>query len=186
MREPCLISLAHAALAARLCPGDAVLDATCGQGFDTLFLARLVLPGGQVHAVDIQPAALEQSRALLTQAGFAQGLVFHGCSHDALDFSALPPLAAAVFNLGFLPGSNKQVITRPGSTLAALEKTLPRLCSGGLLCVHAYSGHDGAAEELEAVRQWAEKLSWRQAQVCACVQLNKQKRAETLFIITKC
>jgi ubiquinone/menaquinone biosynthesis C-methylase UbiE len=35
-------------------PGDVAVDATCGNGHDTLFMAQCVGPSGCVHAVDVQ------------------------------------------------------------------------------------------------------------------------------------
>lgn len=49
---------AKAAWASLVSPGDTVVDATCGNGHDTLALARLVGPHGCVIALDIQVSAV--------------------------------------------------------------------------------------------------------------------------------
>lgn len=50
--------------------GDVVIDATCGNGHDTLALLRMVADktgGGCVYAMDIQKVALESTSVLLGQ-----------------------------------------------------------------------------------------------------------------------
>lgn len=49
---------AKAAWASLVSPGDTVVDATCGNGHDTLALARLVGPHGCIIAIDIQVSAV--------------------------------------------------------------------------------------------------------------------------------
>ena len=49
-------------------PAPVCIDATCGNGHDTVFLAGL---GGRVLALDIQPAAVAATRARLAAAGAA-------------------------------------------------------------------------------------------------------------------
>jgi len=60
---------------------------------------------------------------------------------------------AAIFNLGYLPGGNRQIITHPHSTLKAVRAALACLAPGGLLIIVAYPGHSGGLEEYLALRQ---------------------------------
>ena len=55
-----LIDKSHKIWEGVLTPGDHVIDATCGNGHDTLFLAKCVdlERGGKVFAFDIQEKAL--------------------------------------------------------------------------------------------------------------------------------
>ena len=48
-------------------PGDLCIDATMGNGHDTLFLSQLAGPSGCVLAFDIQQAALDSTQALLQE-----------------------------------------------------------------------------------------------------------------------
>jgi hypothetical protein len=50
-------------------------------------------------------------------------------------------------NLGYLPGGDPALITRPDSTLAALQQSLHLLAPRGRLVVTVYPGHPGGAEE---------------------------------------
>jgi tRNA A58 N-methylase Trm61 len=66
-----LLELAHASVQRAVKPGSVAVDATAGNGNDTLFLAGLVGTSGLVLAFDIQPEALEKTRAVLENAKLA-------------------------------------------------------------------------------------------------------------------
>ncbi len=50
-----------------VCLGDTVVDATAGNGNDTLYLANLVGATGRVYSFDIQAQAIENTAALLAK-----------------------------------------------------------------------------------------------------------------------
>ena len=163
-----LTTRVHHALSRHVRPGDTAIDATAGNGHDTLCLAGLAGPGGTVHAFDIRPEAVAATRRRLEAAGLADACALVFGDHAAEMEKRLPELAgrtaAAVFNLGFLPGSDHAAPTRPETTLAALGHAEKLLRPGGLLAVTAYRGHPGGAEEARAVREWmlrAASRGWR-------------------------
>lgn len=186
-----LIRTGHAALRSLCGPGDVVLDGTAGNGHDTAFLADLVGPEGLVLALDRQQEALDRTADLLRGRKTMDRVRLLRGEHRELGSllsgelpgpADSPALTAAVFNLGFLPGGDKTVITEAASTLAALDAVWPRIRPGGLLSVHAYSGHAGALEERDAVAAWMDRLPWNEAQVVSCASHNKPSRRETLFL----
>jgi hypothetical protein len=67
-------------------------------------------------------------------------------------------IAAVIFNLGWLPGSDKSIITAPATTVAAMRSALELLRPGGILVAVLYTGHPGGSEEAEAVRKFAAAL----------------------------
>lgn len=153
--ETDLTARAHAWLAPVLAPGGQAADATCGNGHDTLFLARAVAPGGTVHAFDLQSAAIERSRRRLEAAATGAALHWHHADHAELGrILAGMRLDATVFNLGWLPRSASPLVTEPASTTTALAAALALLRPGGRLSVVCYRGHAGGAEEATAVQQW--------------------------------
>jgi len=161
--RPDLVARAQTYISQVLGSGDLALDATLGKGHDTLFLARAVGASGRVYGLDIQVKALETTRARLEHAGLANRVVLAHADHGGL-VGRLPPvpdqgIRAAMINLGYLPGSDKRVITRPDSTLKALTGMAARLQPGGRLSVLAYTGHPGGLEEAEAVETWARALA---------------------------
>jgi hypothetical protein len=79
--------------------------------------------------------------------------------------------AAVVMNLGYLPQSDRLIVTTPAATVLALQQSLQLLKPGGLLSITAYKGHAGGHEEAEAVCEWfATQLRLRQLQSVQCIK----------------
>lgn len=157
-----LTRLAHEQLAEILKPGDLAVDATAGNGHDTLFLARTVGDAGHVWAFDIQTAALDATRKRLEAAGVAERVTLIRDGHQHLE-RHLPDQArgrirAVTFNLGYLPGGDHGIITRPETSLAALEAARAVLGPDGIISLMIYRGHSGGLEEFEAIRAWLQQV----------------------------
>lgn len=163
MRNPRpLTEQAQTAVAAVLKQGGRAIDATMGNGHDTLFMAHRVAPGGKVIAFDIQEQALQKTREKLIAAHLEPVVELHRCGHEQMG-SRVPPdwagrVAAVMFNLGYLPGGDKRLITRAATTCSALEQALALLQAGGLLSLMLYRGHAGADQESAAVQDWIDGL----------------------------
>lgn len=156
-RRP-LTQLAQQRLAALLRPGDLAIDATAGNGHDTVFLAQQVGPAGHVHAFDIQQSALDACAARLKQAGVADRVQLHLAGHQQM-LAWVPQdwigrVSAVTFNFGYLPGGDKTLVTLPATTLAALAQARQLLRPGGCLSLMVYRGHPGGQEEADAVARW--------------------------------
>lgn len=157
-----LTARAHAWLAPVLAPGGTALDATCGNGHDTLFLARAVAPGGTIHAFDLQAAAIERSRQRLDAATTGTSLRWYHQDHAGLAQALTGTrLDAAMFNLGWLPRSESDIVTTPAASTAALAATLPLLRPGARMTVICYRGHAGGEREATAVRRCLETAEAR-------------------------
>jgi predicted methyltransferase len=144
----------HQILRSRLKPGDVAIDATAGNGHDTLFLAKSVGPAGWVYAFDVQPEAILQTQKRLESAGCENVRVLlrdHAEMADAVPLEHHGQIAAVTFNLGYLPGSDKTLRTEPESTCRAIAAALALLREGGVLSVLAYTGHAGGLAEADAV-----------------------------------
>jgi ubiquinone/menaquinone biosynthesis C-methylase UbiE len=136
-------------------PGDLVIDATAGNGHDTLFLAECVGGGGKVLAFDVQEAALVSACQRIETAGLAGQVVFSQESHERMDLHAdEDSVAAIMFNLGYLPGEHHDLTTEADATLRALEAAARILKSGGYLTVVCYPGHTAGEVEALAVEEW--------------------------------
>jgi len=162
-----LTKLAQEFMATHLKPGDVALDATVGNGHDTLFLAEQVGPEGHVIGLDIQEAAIHVTRQRLELAGFSEHVTLVQSGHEQLSRHISEPfrgqLRGVMFNLGYLPGGNQQLITRPDTTVAALEQLMEHLGHDGLISLMVYRGHEGGDEEYTAIHRWLEKTDcpWR-------------------------
>ena len=177
--------LAHLLLRQVLVPGAIVVDATVGNGHDTLLLAQHVGASGQVFGFDVQQSAL--AAAALRLQGLPQVTLFHS-GHERLA-ERLPPgakdrLAAVMFNLGFLPGGPKELITRADTTLSALTQALDYLAIGGLDTRVLYPGHPGGDQEAAAVRSHARTLS-ADFGATHCARINSQQPAPELLVIER-
>ena len=149
--------MAQEYLAPVLHAGSLAVDATAGNGHDTAFLARHTLPGGQVAAFDVQPEALEATRAALTAAGLVGRvwLIHDGHQHmDRYLASWQGRVDAVMFNLGYLPGADHGLTTRTETTLAALQEAARLLHPDGRMTIMSYPGHPAGADEDAAIRRW--------------------------------
>jgi predicted methyltransferase len=177
--------LAHVLLDRVLRPGDWAVDATVGNGHDTVWLAHRVGPSGRVFGFDVQAAALAAAAARVE--GLAQVELLHS-GHERLA-ERLPPeakgrLAAVMFNLGYSPGGAKEIVTRGETTIAALGQALAYLAIGGCVTLVLYTGHPGGAEEAVAVRDPAQGLPVDFA-VTRCARLNAARAAPELIVIER-
>lgn len=165
--------------------GDTVVDATCGTGRDTAALARAVGEDGRVFAFDVQDRALELTEARLRAEGLfnvrllKQSFVFMG--EHVPEKSA----AAAVFNLGYLPGGDHRITTTADSTIEGLHAALRMIRPGGVVTIVLYDGHENGREEKRKVLAWAETLDARDYHVVFGNMLNQANHPPEILWITK-
>jgi predicted methyltransferase len=155
MLPPRPTELAWTLLRGAVHAGDLVIDATAGNGHDTVFLAGCVGENGRVLAYDVQEAAIRSASERVASAGFSARVEFHQESHSAMASHAKPgSVAAVMFNLGYLPGDDHQLTTETAETLTALEAAALVLKPGGIISVVCYPGHETGAVESAAVEAW--------------------------------
>ncbi len=157
-----LAEKAHQIITRHLFPGDTAIDATLGNGHDTRFLARRVGPNGHVFGFDIQQQAILSTTKRLSNLSLLSQVVLTRACHA--DMAAIVPrhfhrqVQTVMFNLGYLPGADKSMITQPKTTLAALNAAVGLLAGKGLLTVVAYPGHSGGDVEARSVFDWLNQL----------------------------
>ena len=137
--------------------GAVAVDATMGNGYDTLWLAQRV-GSGRVYAFDIQPQALARTEERLREAGLLDRAVLIRAGHEDMAEHVPPGVDAVLFNLGWLPGAPHGVTTRVETTLRAAEAALSLLRPQGILTFCVYPGHEEGARELEALLSWGKAL----------------------------
>ena len=166
--EGSLLEQAHDLIVDVLEHGDTAVDATLGNGHDTLFLTRCVGCSGMVFGFDVQQAAVGNTRKRLDDAGVDNGCYALFCeSHADMALHISTKVKAVMFNLGYLPGGDKKMITQAHSTVAALSAAIESLSCGGILTVMCYPGHDGGADEADLVTNFVNQLDeddWRVTQ----------------------
>ena len=166
--------------------GEAAIDATAGNGHDTLFLLECVGPSGRVFAFDIQPEALARTASRVGNAGNVELIECdHASMYGAVAEEFHGRIGAVMFNLGYLPGGKKSTITRASSTLQALEAALGLLRTAGVMTVVAYTGHEGGFEEAESVSRFLSGLSTNEYTTRIVKSERDSKISPGLFVIYK-
>ena len=168
--------------------GDCVVDMTAGNGHDTQFLAECVGPEGRVLAFDVQAQAIEESTRRLDEAGMLERVDLYHESHihvGARLSDERRPVRAGVFNLGYLPGSDKSITTTGEETLEALDALLPVLAPGGLVVLVVYHGHLEGKRERDAVLDYVTALDQQGYAVLQYRFLNQQNHPPFIIAIEK-
>lgn len=175
------LHLSHDFLAEVLDDGAVAVDATMGNGNDTAFLAQ---HAKKVYAFDVQEQALKSTQERLEKQVISNAqLILDG--HQNLDKYVNEPIRAAIFNLGYLPSADKTVITKPDTTLVAIEKILERLEIGGRLAIMIYYGHEGGDMEKDAVLDYVSALDQKEFATMLYKLLNKIHQPPFLVMIEK-
>lgn len=190
------LEMAHWMLKDIIKTNDVVVDATMGNGYDTQFLAEL---GANVYAFDVQEEALNATEKRLDDAGIKNqifeknlsklltepsvNLVLSG--HEKLSEYVKEPIKAAIFNLGYLPNTDKSVVTKADTTLTALDALTNQLVVGGRIAIMIYYGHEGGMEEKNAVIKWTSSLPQKDWEVTSYAPLNQIHTPPILVLIEK-
>ncbi|WP_305774872.1 class I SAM-dependent methyltransferase [Lactococcus lactis] len=190
------LEMAHWMLKDIIKTNDVVVDATMGNGYDTQFLAEL---GAKVYAFDVQEEALNATENRLDDAGIKNQILKKNLSnlltepsvnlilsgHEKLSEYVKEPIKAAIFNLGYLPKTDKSVVTRADTTLTALDALTNQLVVGGRIAIMIYYGHEGGMEEKDAVIKWTSNLPQKDWEVTSYAPLNQIHTPPILVLIEK-
>ena len=170
--------------------GDTVVDATCGNGHDTLKLCQLALSKdkGKVYAFDIQAEAIAAAKEHLAahlsnevQKKIEFQLRSHATFPESLNKQSVKLF---VYNLGYLPGGDKAKTTLQDTTLQSLQHAAQLLAPAGAICVTCYPGHAEGAKEQESVLTFAAALPPNEWSCCHHVWTNRTL-APSLLLIQK-
>lgn len=158
--------------------GDLAIDATCGNGHDTLFLSELC----SVIGLDIQTQAIQNTEILLAK--HQKKALLYQLSHEAIDTLSPPsPPKLIVYNLGYLPRGDKSITTKTETTLESLKKSFEMLQSEGALSVICYPGHEEGFREEKVIVEWASHLPQGRSSVCYHQWINRPNSPSLLWIV---
>src|SRR5699024_10942580 len=156
------IPFVHSVLKEIIHAGDTVLDATCGNGNDTLMLAKACGNSGHVYAFDIQAQAIISTKALLNTYSIHHVTYIHD-NHSNINQYLQATMngksTVVIFTLGYLRRGDKTIITTPASTIAAIKKLFQFIRLGGRIALVIYHGHPGGQEEKNDVLSFVTSLS---------------------------
>lgn len=181
------LHFSHTLLQEILQPGDHVVDATMGNGHDTVFLTEHIGKTGHVYSFDIQQQAIDATREKLEQHQLEERVSLFLQGHETLGevIAEQQDLKAGIFNLGYLPKSDKAIITMPETTRTAMEEILKRLVPRGRLILVVYYGHEGGEKELDMVDSFCSKLPQETYNVLNYRFINQKNQPPILYCIEK-
>ncbi|WP_071460450.1 class I SAM-dependent methyltransferase [Bacillus massilinigeriensis] len=169
--------------------GSVAIDATVGNGHDTIFLAELVGDTGKVFGFDIQEAALTTCKEKLLAKNL-QGRVelFHkGHEHanSCIPFAYHGKVAGAVFNLGYLPGGDKSIVTMPETTIRAVERIFDMMAPEGIIVLVIYHGHPEGKTEKDKLLQFLETVEQEKAHILRYEFMNQKNSPPFIIAMEK-
>ncbi|MDQ0176906.1 putative methyltransferase [Bacillus chungangensis] len=184
-----ILPFAKSLLKKAAAPGDIVIDATIGNGHDTCFLAELVGEQGHVYGFDIQAEAIQQTTKKLAASGLLERVTLFQQGHETV-LEVLPSdvhgkLAGAIFNLGYLPGGNKSIVTLPHTTISALLKILSILKTAGIVVLVIYPGHDEGQNERDVLLEEVKNIDQQQFHVLQYQFINQKNNPPFVIAIEK-
>ena len=172
-----------------LAPGDIAVDGTVGNGYDTQFLAEVVGENGKVYGFDIQADAIAATTARLEQHQFLDRVVLFQTGHEAvadrIPKEDYPKIKAAIFNLGYLPGSDKSITTNAATTIAAVNSLLEIMAPEGIIILVIYHGHPQGAIERDELLAYCQNFDQKKAHVLQYQFINQQNNPPFILAIEK-
>ena len=168
-------------------PGGLYIDATMGNGHDTLFFSRLAGESGRVLAFDIQERALEATDKLLREHQMRERAGLYLESHVFIDhYAEKESVDGIIFNFGYLPGGDHELATRADTSVKAVDTGLALLKRGGVMALCIYSGGDTGYEEKEKILEYLKALDEKRYLVIMNSFYNRKKDPPLpVFVVKK-
>lgn len=135
-----------------------VVDMTAGNGHDTYFLAQHCQ---KVSAIDIQAQAITQTKARCSDFNHID---YYQTNHQDIATLNLKQIDGAMFNLGYLPKGDKDLITNEKTTLVALDYLVKH--SKHFISIACYIGHEGGLQEQQAVKAYLDDQKLNYHTIC--------------------
>ena len=179
------VKLSRYILKDKITSGDTTVDATCGNGYDSLLLSSLSGENGKVFCFDISPIAIENTKKRLEEESIYKNFILINDGHENMDRYVKEKIKAAVFNLGYLPGGDHSSVTKPETTLAALKKAMEMLLPGGIIVIVVYYGHEGGKIEKEEIIDFCLKIESHEYTVIKTEFINQVNYPPLLITIEK-
>lgn len=169
--------------------GDIAIDCTIGNGNDTVFLAKLVGKTGKVYGFDIQELAMEKTTAKLAENGLNEQVTLTLTGHENVK-SVIPvglhdKIKGAIFNLGYLPGGDKGIVTVPTTTIQSVQHLLEIMAPEGIIVIVIYHGHPEGMTERDALVEFVKTIPQEEAHVLEYRFINQANNPPFIIAIEK-
>ncbi|RKD27698.1 Putative rRNA methylase [Caminicella sporogenes DSM 14501] len=153
--------------------GDVVVDATIGNGNDTVFLCNLVGDSGKVYGFDIQKKAVMTTIKKLEMENVIDRAVIIEDGHENIDKYVKEEVSAIMFNLGYLPKADHNITTKYNTTIEAIKKGIKVLKLNGVMTIVVYPGHKEGFEEKIKLLEFLEKIDQKYINVLKLEFINQ-------------
>lgn len=160
MKNKQILEITHHLIKAYIHKTDVVVDMTMGNGHDTLFLAEL---SDFVYAFDKQQEALVQTKKRLDQHHIKHVKLIKDTHENILNY--VSNFKYVIYNLGYLPLSDKTVTTHKESTINSLKIVLEHIDDDGIIFMVVYPGHQEGYEESTALDTYLKTLSQHEVKI---------------------
>jgi len=180
-----VINIGKEVLKNKVAKGNIVIDATVGNGNDTILLAELVGEEGKVYGFDIQKEAINITKLKLIEKDLIERVYLINDGHENIDKYINEKVDLIIFNLGYLPGGNHEIVTKEETTISALEKSLNLLKENGLLLVTTYLGHNEGKKEDTRIKLYFSSLDQKKFNVLKFEFINQINYPPVLYCVEK-
>lgn len=177
-----IVEFSHTLLNCHIKNNDIVIDFTVGNGYDTLFLSKLC-SNGIVFGFDIQENAIKNTNTLLKKHKVNNVKLILD-SHSNIEKYVKNKINGGIFNLGYLPNGNKNIITTVNTTKIALQKAVSLLKLNGIIVVVCYTGHKGGLKEATEIKKHLTTLDNKTFSVL-CYEFINKNNCPFILAVTK-
>ncbi len=186
MKQSQITYWCHEMIRSQAKKGGLYIDATMGNGNDTLMLCEMAGDAGEVFAFDIQQQALVATKNLLEKHQVTSNFHLLLDGHENMD-KYIKELSADVicFNFGYLPGGDHSIATKADTSLVAIQRGLELLKLGGMMSLCVYSGGDTGFEEKDCILNYLKKLPAREYTVIVNQYFNRENNPPMPIFIFK-
>lgn len=180
------VTVSHMLLDPYVRRAGVIVDMTCGNGYDTVFLAKLMPADAVLYAFDIQSCAVERTKQRLMEEQLTDRDVRCQCgSHDELLETVADGIDVMVFNLGYLPSGDHRIHTDYEITLRALKIGLNKIAINGLIIIAAYPGTEAGAQEERALQSFLKDVPQGAFHVSSWKPVNEVHCPPLLYVVQK-
>lgn len=156
---------------------DIAIDGTLGNGHDTDFLASKF---NRVYSFELQEEACAK---YIEQANLNVEIINE--SHHLFRKYVKEDVDCIMYNLGFLPGGNKEITTMHETSLESIKIGLDILKLGGIMTICIYRGHNEGEKEESCILSYLQSLNKSRFGVMIHSYLNRVNKAPILVVVEK-
>lgn len=160
-----------------------LVDMTCGNGYDSLRILKNAPNYEKLYLYDIQIKAIENTRSLLESYAY-KNCIYLNKSHDDLS-DIRENIDFAIYNLGYLPGADKNLVTRLDTTMSSIKKILARLNYGAIIMITTYPGHEEGSLEDSKIYDYLKSLDQKIFNVIKLEFINQKNKPCKTYILEK-